>query len=212
MLSWIGIGNNQTFPETFNMLFKPNLENIDIAVDATISINKNFNIEAVIRNLTNRIFVPHGICKVYELNRPLRYVRLLLKDDHSNFEYFAFFSDPAAANAFQMPYSLLTGDRIGFDVTPVPKYVDYKIHLTQTSVETGDGSCVDYPTNYYESYADCVDAEVRRKILPALGCMVPWMSLKDQCTGHISRLPSHEDLLKWLRAIILTAWGGRVTL
>ena len=208
MLSWIGLGENQTFAETFNMLFESSLENIEFAEGVTISINKNFYIEAVIRNLTNRIFVPHGLCKVYELNRPLRYVRIILKDEHSGFEYFAFFSDAAAAIEFQMPYSLLTGDRIRFDVTPVKKYVDYKIQLKEKSVETGDGSCVDYPTNYYESYAECVDAEVRRKILPALGCMVPWMSLKGQCSSQVPRVPSHEDLLQWLRTNVLTAWGG----
>ena len=52
---------------------------------------------------------------------------------------------------------------------------------------TDDGSCVDYPNPKYASYSKCVEAELREKILPALGCMVPWMTKKDQCSRQSQR-------------------------
>ena len=73
-----------------------------------------------------------------------------------------------------------------------------------------DGSCVHYPFNSHKTYGDCVDAEVRSKILPLRGCMVPWMSSRDQCTRPIQRLstPQHESLLAWHNNIGSYAWGG----
>ena len=60
----------------------------------------------------------------------------------------------------------------------------------------------------HENYASCIEAEMRDKIFPDLGCMVPWISMKDQCIGHIKRLAHHERILHWLLAMVQHAWGG----
>ena len=50
---------------------------------------------------------------------------------------------------------------------------------------------------------DCFD------IHSVLGCMVPWLTQEDdQCKGHVPRLPQHEDLINWLRGMVLSSWGG----
>ena len=83
------------------------------------------------------------------------------------------------------------------------------VQLKERRVLTGDGSCATYPgTTGHDSFADCVDEENRKKILPVLGCMVPWMSDRDQCNGLIERLPKHEDLIKWLDFVYAYAKPG----
>ena len=50
---------------------------------------------------------------------------------------------------------------------------------------------------------------MRARILPTLGCMIPWISRRDGCTKHIQRLPKHQLLLNWILIIIDTnSWGG----
>ena len=90
-----------------------------------------------------------------------------------NFEYYAFVSDAAAANPFQLPYTLMTGDKIKLETSTVNTFVVYNIQLKETSVKANDGSCVDYPYLSHDSYSDCVATELTDKILPVLGCMVP---------------------------------------
>ena len=121
-------------------------------------------------------------------------------------EYFVFISDPAAESAFQTPVPI--GDTIKFEISSATKYVEYNIQLKETSVETNDGACADYPHNNHKSYSDCVNAEVRNKILPTWGCMPPWMSSTDQCSGPIQRLPEQEALFEWLFEISMFSWGG----
>ena len=38
--------------------------------------------------------------------------------------------------------------------------------------------------------------------------MVPWMSIEDQCSGHIQRLPKMEHLIEWLYSLAQSSWGG----
>ena len=78
------------------------------------------------------------------------------------------------------------------------KYVEYRITLKETEKVANDGTCVVYPYHGHANYGDCVGAEMRAKILPTLGCMVPWISADDQCLGPITRLPEHEDLVNQL--------------
>ena len=59
------------------------------------------------------------------------------------------------------------------------------------------GPCI-YPGDNFEGYSDCVNEESYQKILSVLGCMVPWMSDRNQCKGPVQRLTKHENLIKWL--------------
>ena len=124
------------------------------------------------------------------------------------YETYVFISDPAAANLFQIPYSLSTGDKIELKTSSVLKYVNYNIQLKETTVETNDGSCTTYPYHNHQTYSDCVDVDLRERIQSSLGCMVPWMSRTDHCAGSIHRLPEQKDLIEWLYSIGLYSWGG----
>ena len=65
-----------------------------------------------------------------------------------------------------------------------------------------------YPTKGFTSCTDCIEAEIKEKIVPALGCMVPWISDRDACEGSRERLPQHEHLFIWLYGITRRSWGN----
>ena len=47
-----------------------------------------------------------------------------------------------------------------------------------------DGSCVNYANDGKNgSYGDCIGNYLGSQYKPELGCMPPWMSDTDQCTG-----------------------------
>ena len=201
LMSWTGQHGNLTFNETFNYVHNSSVETIEFKV---ISGNKNTS-----GNITNRILIPNGLCKVYE-GKPqdLEKFAILISDKGSS-EYFAFVADPAASNSFQLPYSLQTGETIRLSFTSeITRFADYNIKLTEHNLKSNDGSCISYPTTIHQSYSDCVDAELREEIVPALGCMVPWMSTKDQCTKLVQILPKHESILQMLMFLNQRSWGG----
>ena len=66
-----------------------------------------------------------------------------------------------------MPFNLLASDKIR--IVRGQDYADYRIQLKEIQSRTGDGSCVDYPTPDHVTYADCIEAELRAMIMPALG-------------------------------------------
>ena len=103
---------------------------------------------------------------------------------------------------------MLTGDRISWD-TNQNLFVTYKIKLKLTIDETNDGTCLNYPTTEHQSYASCIEGLMRKRILPVLSCMVPWISPADQCAGPIQRASEeHDNLVEWLDTLIFDAWGG----
>ena len=107
-----------------------------------------------------------------------------------------------------MPY-FVGGERIRIIVDPKkPKYYDFQVKLTETRKETNDGSCMNYPSPEHETYTACVDEELRAIVVPTLGCMIPWMSEQDKCTGHLTRLPEYQQMEKWLSNIIQDSWRG----
>ena len=173
-------------------MYSPDLDNIEIDFPATENHNKYLynpgvgNIGTILTKaistikVTNRFLIPHGVCKVYELGMPLGYVRIALKDSAQITEYYVFISDPAAASSFQLPYSTMTGDMIKFKVENSGKFKFYNINLKEKVVTTDDGTCTHYPTPNHNSYSDCVDAVMRGRILPVLGCMIPWMARDNQ--------------------------------
>ena len=195
-LSWAGQHGNLTWNETFNYLHNPGLDNINFEVDSG--------------NITTKMLLPNGLCKVYE-GKPLNTLTISFtdKEPSKHSEYIVFVSDPAAANSFQLPYSLLTGETIRpVFFSKVKRFACYNIKLKETIIGTNDGSCVGYRTPRHQSYSDCVDDELRALILPTLGCMVPWMSNADGCTGTLQIKQKHQNILQMLLTLNYVSWGG----
>ena len=191
-VSWAGPNGNMTFDETFNYLYDSSSENVYFEVEN--------------ETVTTKFLLLNGFCKVFEGNPGKRLV-INLKD---RFDLLVTITDPAAATHFRMADYLMHGDRIQVKQDSTSKvYVGFRVKLRETIIETEDGSCVEYPNQNYESYADCVDDELTKKILPMLGCMVPWLSGKNHCAGLIESLPIHEDLRELLNTIITFSWRGQ---
>ena len=121
-------------------------------------------------------------------------VKIISKVD--NIAYYVFVSDPTITNHLQT-YDARDTIRQTINIQG-GKYVEHRIKLKETEKLVNDGTCVKYPYRNYANYGDCVDAEVRARILPVRGCIPPWMTNIDQCLEPIPRLPQHEDLLRWL--------------
>ena len=157
----------------------------------------------------NRFLIPLGMCKVI-VGNPTGPIQVSIKSNGEISEYSFYLSDPVATDLFQLPYSLSTGDKIRIETNPNPKikkYVDYHIQLKEKSIETDKGSCIDYASSKYKSYANCVNIGLREKILPVLGCMVPWISRDEHCTGIVQRRPKQEKIVQWLRSLPQQSWG-----
>ena len=129
-------------------------------------------------------------------------------DLKQNYEYYAFVSDPAATNPFQLPDTFLAGDKIKIETSFVNKFVAYTIQLKETAMLANDESCVDYPNLRHETYSDCVVSELTDKILPVLGCMVPWMSFEHQCNRPIRKHSENVNLVEWIVSLALHTFGG----
>ena len=195
VLSWTGLGGNLTFEETRNFLY-----------NSTKDVNFNYGQHItgpVNGTISNKFIISNGICKVFVGKFP-RFIKIQLHAAETG-PHLLYITDPKGATSFQLPYSRVTGDQI--QLTP-PAYATHDIQIKETSVYTDDGSCVDYPNNRYESYSDCVNAEMRARILPTLGCMVPWISEEDACVGHIQILTKNDPIVKWIFNIAHYSLGG----
>ena len=178
ILTWTGLEENENYDEIYSSVYESSLESIFFDLKKTQQINtylhqmeENTDKEAVQGKIDIRRSLPFGLCKVWE-GKPLRYFRIALRKSVSKVKYLVFVSDPAATNSFQLPYSLMTGDKINFDVSPEGgQFASYKIQLKETSVEINDGLCAYYPTSRYKSYPHCVDVELRGKVEPTLGIL-----------------------------------------
>ena len=187
-LSWSGPDGDMTFDETVSALYNSSLENVQFL--------KN-------ENVTTKFLLRNGVCKVF-LGNPDPFVRINIEE---RLDYTVTVTDPAAAPQFRMSDHLMSGDTIQIKTDSTSKViVVYRIQLKETSIETGDSSCIEYPNEEHASYADCVDDELEKRILPVLGCMVPWISRKNQCDGLIPRLPIYEDLMTLLSSIPFSSW------
>ena len=176
ILTWTGLEGKENYDETYSSVYESSLESIFFDLKKTKQINtylhqkeKHTDKESVHGQVDIRRSFPFGLCNVWE-GKPLRYLRITLRKSVNMKKYYVFVSDPAATTSFQLPYSLLTGDKIQVDVPPAGgSYASYKIQLKETSVEINDGLCTNYPTSRYQSYPHCVDLEIRRKVMPTLG-------------------------------------------
>ena len=194
-LSWSGPDSDMTFDATVSTLYNSSLG--DVIVDLENEHGKE--------NATTKFLLPNGVCYILE-GHPGKRVTIFI-DERS--DYTVTVTDPAANTNFRVSDHLMTGDKIQLETHLTTKVVvDYRIQLKETSIEVRDGSCIQYPNEKHKSYADCVDVELEKRILPVLGCMVPWISRKNQCVGLIPRLPIHKELNAWLEAIFEPSWAG----
>ena len=200
ILSWTGT-RNMTFNETLNYLYPSEIE--------------KGNIYAGFRDTYTSFILPYGLCTVAEgklskllSNDPKRFTVFLKKAG----KYSVFITDMAAALRFQFHRPLTTGDSISIEIlanSTLRKRLHYIVELTEREVNTHDGSCTNYPDQAgYTSYKHCVAEENRRRILPILGCMVPWMSDENQCIGVLKRLPKHDDMLEWIKILYRYTYSG----
>ena len=137
-------------------------------------------------NVSEHFLIPHGPCKQF-LGKLNQKVNIIFSDKEG--VYNVYVSDPGAGTAFQLPHSLISGDKMQITLTSVQKATNYHVYLREAVDELYDGSCVDYPYAAHISYSECVEAEMRGLMLESLGCSVPWISKENDCTGPVQRLP-----------------------
>ena len=194
-LSWSGPTGNQSFQDLLDTLYNSKTDDVMFRQNDNAPVTK--------------FLLPTGVCKVLKVY-PTSSLDVYV--DIADGSYIITVSDPAFSSSFMLSDHLMTGERIlskPKSAVETKVYSNYRIQLTETRTQTNDGSCTHYPNNEHESFFNCVEGEMEGNVLPVLGCMIPWMSSKDQCTGLISRLPAHQDLYKWLSPFIRSSWKSQ---
>ena len=203
-ISWMGLEGNLTTNETVTDLFVSKGERVWLN-----QTNDNIGLETTGKTAT---VLPNGQCKQFEgpphelmasQKSWKNYISIYLKGMKVDSTYFVYVSDPAAAPKFQLPKPLLHGDRMEAKASNQSKVFYYNLVLTEKRVELDDGSCVDYPDAAgHDSYADCVEEENQKKILPVLGCMPPWLPDKAPCNKpFLKSTEEHEQIQQWIYSI-----------
>ena len=188
-ITWTGLHGNMSFRNTLNMLY-----------NATHDVTFFSNLELTAGlNSSQRLLIPYGLCSVYE-GLPHSFVRIHLDVSEAS-DHVVFVSDPASSASFQP--SPMKGDHIELKTTSINggAYTTHSIQLQVTRVEIDGVYRTAYPPSEFTRYTDCIEAEMREKIVPALGCMVPWISDQDACEGSRDRLPQHEQLCTGLLVV-----------
>ena len=203
-ISWMGLEGNLTTDETITNLFVSEGEQVWFE-----QAKGNISLMTTVKTAT---VLPNGQCEQYEgppheLISPGEHwkncISLYLNGINEGSVYYVYVSDPSAAPKFQLPKPLLYGGRIGATTDNQSKVYYYNLVLTEKRIELDDGSCVDYPDAAgHDSYADCVEEENRKKILPVLGCMPPWLSGEAPCNKPVLKsTDEHEHIQQWLNSI-----------
>ena len=172
-LSWGGPSGDLNFAETMNTLYTSGTENI-------VFVNHSTNVQ-------EKYTMKHGICKILATKSGLDYLNIMFK---KGVDYSITVSDPNFSSHFQLSDDLMQGDKIltkPYFSSETEVFTQYKIVLEETITEANYGTCTVYPNQQYHNFTDCFDEEMRKKILPVLGCMIPWTSPNDWCTGLIQR-------------------------
>ena len=195
LYSWVGLNANATLNGTIEQLYDARLEKISFE-------------GATPEQVSERFFLPYSYCKVLKA-RPYSILGIIIENVIDDY-YFIFVSDVAAVTNFQLPVYLLTGQKLYLHMkSEKPKIEHYNIKLKEISDQTGkEDACTWYPNDAFDNYADCIDVEMREKIMPVLGCMVPWMSSQDPCEGTRKMGPVHKQLLSWVSTLIKDSFGG----
>ena len=110
-------------------------------------------------------------------------------------------------NSFQKPTAWSSGERIDID-TSKPLTIDYGIQLTEVINKAEDGSCDNYPNDKFQDYAECVKTEIYNKVVPVLGCSIPWISGCNACQKPVARTQARIALIDWARGTVDDAFGG----
>ena len=129
--------------------------------------------------------------------------------------YKFYISDQAVATFPYKLNSLMTGYRKDIYATASEhnNTMDlFMIHLKEKNLLAAkrNEQCAHYPNEAHDSYADCVAEENNKNVRPALGCLAPWMSDKDQCTGLLTREPGHNAIIDWLVFVYMYSQTGFV--
>ena len=197
-MSWTGLTGNLTFNETLWKIFNPDLADIQVDVPST-----------------TRFLVPFGFCKVIEgslqqiVDKELDRFRITFIKG----TYQVFVSDPAITLSFNLPYSTMTGDAIQMqsnsNASETRKLETYRVALKETNVKKGDGTCMDYLNDEENgNYTECIHKDNEKRILPVLGCMIPWLSQKDICLNPMVKPLNFKKLEKWIHAMVNHGWSG----
>ena len=193
LLSWTGSYGNLTAQDVFPELY--------------LSINESLKVKGA-ATLSKKAMLPFGLCTIAKFmpenfSKKGTHKTSIFFEGEADGEYMVYVLDPSAALNYQLPVNQMTGDRPRISLKENKfsrKY--YSIQLKEQRIELGGESCLTYPDqNGHETYGDCVDESNRKKVLPLLGCMLPWMSDQDQCQGYVERKPEHEDLVNWVDMI-----------
>ena len=190
-----------TFKETINYIFR--------------SGTHGRNIFAKFHHTYTTFLIPFGVCTVSK-GKPTE----LISGNKKGFtfyikregNYIVFITDVASGLHYMIERPLTTGDKMIIDIPAnmTMSYQEYySVELTERQVNSGDGTCTNYPDETgHINYGACVEEENQRKILPVLGCMIPWLPGEDHCSGVLERLPKHEDVLKWIKVMYRDAFTG----
>ena len=148
--TWTDIYGNLTANETMYWLFKSNIEKIQfIQIDSK-----------------STYILPYGLCKYHRgFLKDMLYMegKISLRIKELQEQYYVFISDPSAAPNFQLPKPFLTGDLLEAKPDNKSVFYYYNIVVKETRTELNDGSCTVYPDIAgHQSYADCVDQEIRK--------------------------------------------------
>ena len=195
LLAWNGF-RNYTVNETFQNIFDSD-------------VNKIYFDD--IENVQTKFFLPYGFCKVgniipLNLSQKLIYrVKIDLKRNDT--EFVVYVSDPSASVHFQLPYDLITGDRITIKGTGYGNAMKfYNVRFNKMIRLQSKGNCAEYHGNSaYQSYSECVANKDFEAMKYAFGCIVPWMSESDQCSAPIMRLDNHDDIIHWIKKVYVRA-------
>ena len=189
VLSWSGQDGDVNPEDVLHKIFSLGIENITLKKEI---------------NIAKRFFLPFGMCsvvsappKVFLTSNGMYKISLYL---NGTGDYMVSVLDPEAAPRYQLPFHQMAGITPSIYLRPdqiIRKY--YSIQLTYHRNQASDGSCMNYPDQHgHESFADCIEAENRKKTLPVLGCMLPWMSKLNHCSGFQAITPGSQALMELL--------------
>ena len=171
VLSWNGLNESMSTNETINTIFESEM----------VNVKRGF------ANSTMRFILPYGLCQVAVGPTPdmvqggVNDISIKLKKPG---KYIAYILDHSLSTPYQLN-SLMSGGSIQIHTVAgsfIKEY--YTVDLKEQHFLETSEDCTVYPDKYgHATYAQCIEEENREKMLPLVGCLPPWMSNIDQCTG-----------------------------